>query len=99
MLIETTEWQTFEFPESYGFGSFNSIKIQLLQLFLFLNTRGKVTFTQTKLPTANGYWNIDGREFTIFYKKKPYAIVHTEDCGMGSKKLYDFLFHLGYKTT
>lgn len=97
--------ETFEevvVPDTHGFGSFNKIMVKLVgnkfeELFQFSQRKPTVSMKESKLPDANGYWNIHGREHQIFYKKELIALLHTEDCGLGTAKARAFLTDRGFK--
>lgn len=95
--MNRNEWNTVQVDDSQ-LGSFNTIKVMpLTDEFFTLNTRKKVTLTWETLPTANGYWSLDGREFKVIYKKKTIALLRTEDCGMGTYKARTFLEQGGFR--
>ena len=90
-LVETSEWQEVELREPHAFGSFNRIKIKLPDPLLFNCWRGSVTLCHDTLPTAKGYWSLDGREFIMRpvergMRDKVLALIRTEDCGLGTAK-------------
>lgn len=97
------EFETVTMPEKHTFGSFNLIMVKFIgnTFANFRDSKKRVRFRieSSTLPTARGYWNIHGREFKIFYKKELIAILHTEDCGLGSAKAYAFLQDNGFRTT
>lgn len=81
-----------------NFGSFKSIMVKVIAHDDWHYPKSPVTIQNETLPEANGYWNIHGREHRIFYKKKLIAILHTEDCGLGSSKARFYLQQIrGFK--
>jgi len=91
-------WELVQLPESFGFGSFSQLKIQKIKDDEFAYTKGKkVGLIHTTLPTAKGYWSLDGREHAVFYKKEIIALIRTEDCGLGSAKAEAYIKSLGFK--
>ena len=91
-------WTLITLPESFGYESFSTIKVCQLRPDEFAYTKGKrVRLIHTTLPTANGYWSLDGREHAVFYKKEIIALIRTEDCGLGSDKAEAYIKSLGFK--
>lgn len=100
-LQEVSDWQEITLVHRDGLGSFNKIKIKLEHPWLFKNSAGDVWLHQNEdLPTANGYFSLDGREFLILQKfgKKleTIATFHVEDCGLGSAKAKCACDYFGY---
>lgn len=91
-------WTLVTLPESFGFGSFNTLKICQIKPDEFAYTEGKrVGLIHITLPTANGYQTLDGREHAVFYRKEIIALIRTEDCGLGSAKAEAYIKSLGFK--
>lgn len=100
--MKNTKYSDFQEETVNGnFGSFNKIMIKVISFDDFVGCnicRLTVSVEHSSLPDANGYWNIHGREHKVFYKKKLIAILHTEDCGLGSSKARYYLQQIkGFK--
>jgi hypothetical protein len=79
-------WYEVQLPHKHLLGSFDTIKIMFLNDTAWAGRNTKVNMMEETLPTAKGYWSLDGREYTFLYKKSPIAKVRTEDCGLGARK-------------
>lgn len=96
--------ETFEeivMPDKHGFGSFNKIKVKLVGMTFanLFEARRKIALRieHDTLPEAKGYWNLDGREHKVYYKKELVLLLHTEDCGLGSAKARAVIQDRGFK--
>jgi hypothetical protein len=90
-------WFNVRLPFKDKVGSFDEIKVMFLNDSAWAGRNLKVRMTQKTLPTANGYWCLDGREFTFTYKNVPIAKVRTEDCGLGGLKARLFAEYMEFK--
>lgn len=100
MTIDQIPWEEVELPIYYQtvFGNFTALKIKILDADRFHNSKNhKISLSWKTLTESNGYWNLDGREFTVTLKNKPILLIRTEDCGLGTKKARLFLEGQGFK--
>jgi hypothetical protein len=96
--MQTEQFVEETLPPECGFGSFNKILVQSRSdKFTYPGIRTKVRIEHESLPQSKGYQNLHGREHRVFYKQDLIAILHTEDCGLGSSKARQFLHLRGFK--
>ncbi len=99
---ESKEWQTVTVPKNTrligggSVGSFDKIKLQVICRDAEFYS-GRVERHTTKLPGAQGYHHLDGREITVKKKERELFRLRVEDAGLGSAKADAFIQLLGFK--
>lgn len=101
--FDNRDWQTVDISENTRLigggvvGSFNTVKVKILCPDEVVAASGRIERKTEKLPTAQGYHSLDGREITVSKKKRAVMVLRVEDCGLGSAKADAFIELIGFK--